>query len=228
MFCNELHRIEFCSLRWGPGPGQRSFPEQEEVCVALRTELIQGSSARTRQAAVPVRTGWAGGQEGSRGWPPSGRRDIAGYLLVDQPLLFQDPVHFSRSLRSLELLSVQHVFLQLFNGLKNKDANAMVKTRESLLSRGELGKGAAIPPYEPRKERPTSYRAKASVLLRERRQAWAGHAQQTTNAGLYPRCTVARPGPRVSSEGGGVGEGRPGATFPVLANASATLRFRPP
>lgn len=43
-----------------------------------------------------------------------------GDLLLDQPLLFEDAVHFSRSLRSLELLPVQHLLLQFFNGLKNK------------------------------------------------------------------------------------------------------------
>lgn len=43
-----------------------------------------------------------------------------GDLLVEEPLLLEDAVHFSRSLRSLELLPVQHLLLQLFNGLKNK------------------------------------------------------------------------------------------------------------
>lgn len=43
-----------------------------------------------------------------------------GDLLVQQPLLLEDAVYFRRSLRSLELLPVQHLLLQFFNGLKNK------------------------------------------------------------------------------------------------------------
>lgn len=39
--------------------------------------------------------------------------------LVEQPLLFEDAVHFSRSLRSLELLPIQHLLLQFFNGLSS-------------------------------------------------------------------------------------------------------------
>lgn len=41
------------------------------------------------------------------------------WKLLDQPLLFEDAVHFSRRLRSLELLPIQHLLLQLFNGLSS-------------------------------------------------------------------------------------------------------------
>lgn len=41
------------------------------------------------------------------------------WKLVQQPLLLEDAVHFRRSQRSLELLPIQHLLLQLFNGLSS-------------------------------------------------------------------------------------------------------------
>ena len=43
-----------------------------------------------------------------------------GHLLVEQPLLFEYAVHLGRSLRSLQLLPIQHLLLQFFDGLKNE------------------------------------------------------------------------------------------------------------
>lgn len=85
-------------------------------------------------------------------WSQGHQWGVGGHLLVHQPLLLQDPVHFCRGLRALKLLSIQHLFLQLFDGLKNKDANTKARLENPLFQEGSWGWGV-IPLYKPRKGR---------------------------------------------------------------------------
>lgn len=86
-----------CIEQWEPGG--RGWEEEEEV---FRARKVQHDS-------------W--GFSSQCKWRKRRPVGLMRYLLVDEVFVLQDEVHLSSCGRSLQLLAVQHLFLELLDGL---------------------------------------------------------------------------------------------------------------